>query len=88
MKRAGFDIRKVSPIEEVKKCKVPALFMHADDDNFVRPRHSSDLYKEYGGVKVNYSIITTNLTSFFMCLYTYMSVYLSIYLYLYLHLYI
>jgi len=35
----------------VHQCFIPALFVHAKDDNFVRPHHSETLYERYGGDK-------------------------------------
>lgn len=33
--RLGFDFKKVSPLESVKKSKTPTLFIHGDKDDFV-----------------------------------------------------
>lgn len=41
--KAQFDIRKNSPISVVKNCFVPALFAHAEGDNFIKISHSERL---------------------------------------------
>lgn len=49
--RAKFDINNLSPIDHVKKCFIPVLFAHGNDDNFILPHHSEDLYNQYAGDK-------------------------------------
>ena len=49
--RADFDILHLSPIAHVSACFVPALFVAAEDDTFVRPKHSRDLHDAYAGDK-------------------------------------
>lgn len=36
--RAGYDIKKASSVEQLKKCKTPILFIHGEEDDFV-PYH-------------------------------------------------
>ena len=43
-KRAKFDMNKLNPIEYVDKCYIPALFVVAKGDDFVRPHHGESLY--------------------------------------------
>jgi len=50
-KRAKVDIYKLKPINEAKKCRIPALFVVAKEDDFVRPHHGESLFREYGGDK-------------------------------------
>lgn len=38
-KTAGFDITTLAPIESADKCFIPALFIAAEDDNFVNKTH-------------------------------------------------
>lgn len=45
----GMDINDIKPINSVKKCSVPALFLHAVDDTFVNYEHSEALFKNYSG---------------------------------------
>ena len=47
--RANFDINDLEPLKEAPLIKIPALFAHADDDTFIHPRHSIQLYESYGG---------------------------------------
>lgn len=49
--KAGFDIWKLSPIEAAKHCFVPALFAHAEGDNFIKISHSEQIHATYGGDK-------------------------------------
>lgn len=41
--KANFDISKLNPIEYAKTCFIPALFAHADGDNFIKPKQSQKL---------------------------------------------
>lgn len=50
-KAAGFDIKALSPIEKADKCFIPALFVAAEHDSFVIPKHSERIYEKYGGDK-------------------------------------
>lgn len=48
-KLAHFDIDDVNPIDYVKQCKMPAVFIHAQKDNLVSPTHSKLLFESYPG---------------------------------------
>jgi len=50
-KKGNFDIRDVNPEEASDKCFIPALFAHADGDDFVLAHHSKHLYERYSGDK-------------------------------------
>lgn len=39
---AGFDIEKYSTLESLKKCNIPVLFIHGEDDHFVPCQMSCD----------------------------------------------
>ena len=43
-KRAGFDIDSLNPETGVDKLKMPIVFLHSEDDTFVRFEHSRILY--------------------------------------------
>ena len=47
--RNGMDINEIKPIEAVKKCDVPVIFIHARDDELVPYHHSEDLLNNYKG---------------------------------------
>ena len=47
--RNGMDINEIKPIEAVKKCEAPIIFIHARDDELVPYHHSEDLIKNYKG---------------------------------------
>jgi len=49
--KAKFDINTLEPIQVVDKCFVPALFAHAEHDDFVQRHHTQKLYDKYGGDK-------------------------------------
>lgn len=50
-KTAGFDIKTLSPIEHADRCFVPALFIAAEHDQFITPKHSQSICEKYGGDK-------------------------------------
>lgn len=54
-KLANFNIREITPIEDVGDITVPALFVVGADDDFISPRHSERLVEAYK------SGVTTNL---------------------------
>ncbi|MBR0381373.1 MAG: alpha/beta hydrolase [Eubacterium sp.] len=43
--RGGYDLRKASPIEAVKKSRTPTLFIHGDRDVMIPWQMSRDLYR-------------------------------------------
>ena len=45
----GMDINDIKPINSVKKSKIPAFFVHAIDDTFVKYEHSENLISNYAG---------------------------------------
>eukprot|EP00850_Spirogloea_muscicola_P013079 SM000087S23361 [mRNA] locus=s87:252103:261379:- [translate_table: standard] len=50
-KKAHFDITALDAIAAASKCFVPALFGHAEDDDFILPHHSDDICAVYAGDK-------------------------------------
>jgi pimeloyl-ACP methyl ester carboxylesterase len=53
-KLANFNIREITPIEDVGDITVPALFVVGADDDFISPRHSERLVEAYKtGVTTN-----------------------------------
>ena len=48
-RQADFDIRDVSPIAHVPHCFIPALFVAAENDDFITKAHSQSLYDAYAG---------------------------------------
>ena len=49
--RANFDIDKIDPLSQVSQIKIPAIFAAAQDDSFIPPSHSQELYESYGGTE-------------------------------------
>lgn len=47
--RAGLFFGQVSPIEAVKKIKVPVLFIHGQDDDYTTPSNTVNLHKAKNG---------------------------------------
>ncbi|MCQ2289530.1 MAG: alpha/beta hydrolase [Muribaculaceae bacterium] len=45
----GWSFGEASPLEQVKKCKVPMLFIHGDKDDFVPTAMVNELYEAYPG---------------------------------------
>lgn len=48
---ADFDTEDVVPLDHVRNCKIPALFVHAKRDRFIPIDHTHRLYAEYAGDK-------------------------------------
>lgn len=45
----GMDVNDIKPINSVKNCHVPVIFIHAEDDTFVKYKHSEKLFQNYAG---------------------------------------
>mmetsp|Transcript_15767 Transcript_15767/g.32294 ORF Transcript_15767/g.32294 Transcript_15767/m.32294 type:complete len:528 (+) Transcript_15767:59-1642(+) len=55
---ANFNIREITPIEDVPNIDVPALFIVGKDDDFITPQHSERLVEAYKkGVTTNIFMI-------------------------------
>lgn len=46
LKRCGFDLRAVRPIDSVRISEVPICFIHGEDDSLIAKYHSERMYKE------------------------------------------
>ena len=51
MKKAKFNLDEIEPKKYAERCYIPALFCHANNDNFVNKHHCKDLYDIYAGDK-------------------------------------
>jgi pimeloyl-ACP methyl ester carboxylesterase len=51
MKRCGFDILKLRPVDNVQNCFIPAIFICGKQDRFIHPSHSQDIHANYAGEK-------------------------------------
>ena len=51
MKKAKFNLDDIEPKIYAERCSIPALFCHANNDNFVDKHHCKDLYDIYAGDK-------------------------------------
>ena len=49
--KARFDINELSPITHADKTFIPALFVAAESDSFIRPHHARRLFDAYSGDK-------------------------------------
>ncbi len=49
--KAHFDINDLSPISHVGNSYIPALFVAAEGDSFIKPQHAKSLYEAYAGDK-------------------------------------
>ena len=49
-KKNKMKINEIKPIEAVKTCDIPVLFIHAKDDELVNFQHTLDLYNNYRGI--------------------------------------
>jgi hypothetical protein len=50
-KKAKFKLDDIEPIKWAERCFIPALFVAANDDTFVKPHHSKMLHDLYPGDK-------------------------------------
>ena len=48
-KKNGLNIEKLKPIDSSPKTKIPAIFIHAKDDQLINNKHSDMLFAVYGG---------------------------------------
>ncbi len=48
----GFNLEESSPIEQIKKCKIPVLFVHGEADGFVPCEMSKTLYEACSSQKL------------------------------------
>ena len=76
-KKNKMKINEIKPIEAVKKCDIPVIFIHAKDDELVNFQHTLDLYNNYRGISKQIkevsgghngkrpSIIMENIAKFF-----------------------
>jgi fermentation-respiration switch protein FrsA (DUF1100 family) len=55
-KKAGYTFEEASAIGQLKKVKVPVLFIHGEDDNFVPFEMALRLYGAYSGEKELYTV--------------------------------
>ena len=49
--RAHFSLSDLKPIDHVEEAFIPALFGHAEGDDFIEPHHSEELHEKYAGDK-------------------------------------
>lgn len=49
--RAHFNLNDLNPIDHVSEAFIPALFAHAEGDDFIEPHHSQELHEKYAGEK-------------------------------------
>ena len=47
----GMDLNTLKPVEHAPKCKMPALFIHACDDELIPMDHTEKNQSAYGGPK-------------------------------------
>ena len=49
--RANFDLNDLKPINRLDESFIPALFATGEQDTFIQPHHSRQMYEKYGGDK-------------------------------------
>ncbi len=52
-----FWLKKIKPVEAVKKIKLPVLYIHGDNDWVIKPTHSRALFKNTAAVKKELIIV-------------------------------
>jgi pimeloyl-ACP methyl ester carboxylesterase len=50
-KRAKFKIKHLCPLDHADKCFIPALFATGNQDTFILPHHTQEIYDRYAGDK-------------------------------------
>jgi hypothetical protein len=65
-RQADFDIRDVSPISHAPHCFIPALFVAAENDDFITKSHSQSLHEAYAG-DANMIVVDGKRTFCMMC---------------------
>jgi len=48
---AGFNLKDLCPIKHADRTYIPALFVAASGDEFIRPHHTQEIYEAYAGDK-------------------------------------
>jgi len=51
MKKTGMNLDELNPVDAAKQCFCPSLFGTGNDDDFVAPAHSKEVYEAYSGDK-------------------------------------
>ena len=46
---ADFDICAVNPIDFAPMCQIPAIFIHAEDDELIKIENMQAVFSAYGG---------------------------------------
>jgi pimeloyl-ACP methyl ester carboxylesterase len=60
---AGFEIGDVNPVDVAPRCFSPIYIIHGEQDNFIDPRHSREIFDAYGGADKSLEIIPGNHNS-------------------------
>jgi pimeloyl-ACP methyl ester carboxylesterase len=55
--RAGFDIYECTPIAHADRTFIPAMFVVADQDDFILPYHSHKIKEAYGGESILVDVV-------------------------------
>lgn len=50
-KRAKFKVKDLCPLDHADKCFIPALFAAGNEDTFILPHHTQEIYNRYAGDK-------------------------------------
>jgi hypothetical protein len=51
LKKANFDIKEINPINAVQNIFISGMFICAEGDTFIDPKHSHKLFENYAGLK-------------------------------------
>jgi pimeloyl-ACP methyl ester carboxylesterase len=49
LRKAGFNIKDIAPVDHVGKCLVPALIVAGQHDDFIQKEHSESICEKYAG---------------------------------------
>ena len=53
---AGFDICVVNPVDFAPMCQIPAIFIHAADDELINIKNMNAVFSAYGGAKTKLEV--------------------------------
>ena len=68
IEKMNFQIADLEPIRSARNCHLPALFIHGEGDDFIPPKHSQMIYKEYGFDEKRLILVLIFFFSFFVAL--------------------
>jgi fermentation-respiration switch protein FrsA (DUF1100 family) len=63
--RMGFEVADLQPRRASLQCRLPVLMIHGIDDDFILPKHSESIFKEYAGEEKRLLLVCTTFICHF-----------------------